>query len=51
MFKTIIITATALSLTFGQAPTAGQTTDATTGQNKPAEPPKMNPMEEALKNK
>jgi len=47
MFKTIVITATALSLIFGQDPTAGQTTGATTGQNKPAEPPKMKPMEEA----
>ena len=51
MFKTIVITATALSLIFGQDPAAGQTTGATTGQNKPAEPPKMKPMEEALKNK
>ena len=51
MFKTIVITVTALSFIFVQDPTVGQTTGATTGQNKPAEPPKMKPMEEALKNK
>ena len=50
MDKNIIITATVLSLIFGQGPPAGQTTSAKTGQNKPTEPPKMKPMEEALKN-
>ena len=50
MDKNIIITATVLSLIFGQGPPAGQTTGAKTGQNKPTEPPKMKPMEEALKN-
>ena len=50
MVKNIAITATAFSLILGQAPPTGQTVGAKPGQNKPAEPPKMKPMEEALKN-